>query len=452
MAKEKLKTIFESLFKSEDDPNRTLSGAFDLNNCEPVMSAEEEIKKVFGDHGKMGCFVSLENSGVPLTRTFHSLSVYLIGLYLLNKKFGVAGNKAENTFLNFNVEKLGIDISDFKFESLNFSDSVHVPDGINYIWTLTSLYHDVITNREKAELAKLINTADNPFITPVSFFNFVDFFKDKLRYTIFEDYPEIERILSECKKENKPSNNVVEPTYSEKTVNAYFRKRLHEGYIDHGIASGFVFYDSLVKNYLDKERKANGKEDDGSFSSEIFVDTASGKQPCQLTYRPEHLVFFKYIADAITVHNIWRYDKNDEQSKADYARFGLLSDEMKAYTNLLTIEDNPLAFFLCLVDTIEPTKYFDKISVVKLLEGISLNVNNNSIVIEFSEDLRKEIDETHQKDNTSRTLDAWFKDKPDTMTKWMSVTVERDKTNNGRFTIKLPKINSGNDGKTLNNE
>jgi len=209
----------------------------------------------------------------------------------------------------------------------------------------------------------------------------------------------------------------LKPTYCEETINAYFRKRLHDGCIDHGIASGFVFYDSLVKNYLENEKDIE-KDSEGSFSKELSGDSCS----IELKYRPEHLLLFRYIADAIIAHNVWRYNV---RTQTEYAIYGLIKDDkMKARENKFSIQDNPLVFFLCLVDTIEPTKYFDCIPVGELLAGISLELFENSIRIEVSEELFKKISEMNQNGVSSKTVGSWFKEKIAYMDEWLEVNVD----------------------------
>lgn len=369
----------------------------DLITHASEQNAEETIKEIFVQHGKGDCFLLIENQNI--TRTFHSVSVYLLGRLLLEKGF----------FENTKCFKVN-DISDFEFSTsfpgssgaspLNNKDSKKMV--ADYIWAFTSLYHDVMTYRENSKITKLINTAENPFITPASFLNFMEIFgKNKIRYTIFDDYQEVNEItknatLFEC------NNNVTEgvvpsPTYSEEIINSYFRKRLHDGCIDHGIASGFIFYDSLVKNYLEKKSKYSpGKP------SVTFEDN-------ELTYRPEHILLFKYIADAIITHNVWRYD---EDSKPEYAKYGLLDKRLKSRENRFSISENPLLFFLCLVDTIEPTKFFYQSKNENILEGIEIKINGKEIKLKCNLPVNQQ------------TKNGWFY-KLKSMEDWLELKVEQ---------------------------
>lgn len=326
-------------------------------------TAEKIIKDIFESHGKGNCFLQLDTSKYNLKRTFHSVSVYLIGLYLL-----------KNTFIGKNPFRLK-NSKDFKFES---KLSIHIAPETNYIWLLSSLYHDVVTNRENFKVSCLINSRDNIFITPISFLNYIDFFNQKLCYSIFSDSFGITEITKNINAFESATD--IKPTYDEKIVNAYFRKRLGAGYIDHGIASGFVFYDALVKNYLEKLSKKISKDFSMKLNEE-FLDE-------NLVYRPEHLLFFKYIANAIIVHNIWRYDEN---TIVKYAECDLLDEKLMSGKNLFSLENNPLVFLLCLVDTIEPTKFFHErfnIEIEDILKDIEIEVKDNSIYIQLSDSLK----------------------------------------------------------------
>lgn len=346
------------------------------SNEEADKEAEKKIRDVFGEAGKSACFSSFDES--CLTRTFHSISVYFIGLYLFRNGFLTKANY-------FNVKKIeGFNFktglsNDFEKELKEQETEKEKANSAIYIWALTSLYHDVMSNRELNKLTKLVNTVDNYYLTPVSFFNYSDLFgENPLSHTIFSDDDDVKALTKDITIFDESNKRVTpfEPTYSDGQIEGYFRKRLHDGCFDHGIASGYVFYDRLVRNYIEKERKYPSKNLDGSFSDE-------GN-----TYRPEHLVLFKYIADAIIAHNIWRYN---EDTRPEYVRFGIDGKNMQVRHNRFTLQETSLLYFLCLIDTIEPTKFFRSkdISDKAILEGIDLEINKNTLTLEVKADVLK---------------------------------------------------------------
>lgn len=306
----------------------------------------------------------------PISKTFHSLILYYFGIAVKNyfiKHFEKDINKLPN-----------VDHCDDK-DTYWFE----------YIWRLTSFYHDVMTKVERGG----VNTSFTSE-TALDIKNYLQiYYGYNIKYTIFNEYNDIKRLTRNCLLSK---NN----TYPEKIVDKYFRKRLEDMKPDHGILSGYVFYNQLVKNYLEKDyQHLNNKKDDGSF------------QNGNLNYRPEHLILFKFIADAIIAHNIWHYKKGEKNKN-----IVLMAKELSNY-NRLTILDNPLAFMLGLLDTIEPTKFFNDVKPHDVLTSIEIEwaiENNRNLIITLT-----------NHDNSGKIdFDAWYKAKFEKMDCWLDLTTK----------------------------
>lgn len=353
-------------------------------------SVEGKIKEIFKTHEKEHCFANLENNDkYKFDRSFHSVSVYMLGLYLLETKF----YSGLDVFSDF--------CKDFQFDPFSISKNEQISGGINYIWTLASLYHDVVTDREDSkEAAQYANHGNNPFITPETFINISGMFgKEKIIYTIFDENSEIDKITK-----NTGKTNFEKLPYSKNQIEGYFRYRLNDGKADHGIVSGYIFYDALVKNYLKKLEKYLGKNPLAKETDEFNSDN-------NRKYRPKHLVLFKIIANAIICHNIWRYEK---ETKLKYFDFGICSEEFESSKNLLTEKENPLLFFLCLADTLEPTKFFYQFDAQKVLEGIEIEADETKLTLSINDDFAANCE----------TIEKWF-EKIESMKKWMKINVKR---------------------------
>lgn len=387
-----LRDCYSSLFA-----RKTLLNEFlDFSNIE--RTSEQKIKSVFKNHDKDSCFVHFESEKYKLNRSFHSVSVYLLGLYLLE-------NGLKDVFKDF-----GVSCENFKFTSFNEMNLKKISGLENYIWTLASLYHDVASDWEHSENAmSFAHFGNNLFIVPETFINISEMFgKEKISYTIFDSSKKIDEITKNVKIFDKSADeNSLVRFLPKNLVEGYFRMRLDKGYADHGIISGYIFYDVLVKNYFEKLdiylRQKPSFPKDSSFIAE------------NLTYRPEHLLIFRYVACSIICHNIWRYT---DKSKLEYFDFGICDEKLAAYKNPILIDKNPLLFFLCLVDTIEPAKCFYQIKPKDVLSGIDIDVDKERILLTINDSFS----------GTSESLEKWF-DKIKSMEQWMKINVQEIEKN-----------------------
>lgn len=119
-------------------------------------------------------------------------------------------------------------------------------------------------------------------------------------------------------------------------ISLYYTKRFNGdekrlGKIDHGIASGLILYDALVKNRV-KQKDKYGIDD----------------TKYNLYWGDDLDEFYATSAYSIAIHNIRSGNK-----------------ELK-----FSIDDNPFLFLFWLADTIEPTKCFDCYNPQYVLENI----------------------------------------------------------------------------------
>jgi hypothetical protein len=194
-------------------------------------------------------------------------------------------------------------------------------------------------------------------------------------------------------------------------VNRYFRKRLGKDRLDHGILSGYVFYNQLINNYLNQIGQKHKKDyKDGSFDTE-------NSDKITIKYRPIHLLLFKYIADAIIAHNIWHY-KSEE--KYEYIFWGL---ESLSANKRLSLKKDSLAFMLGLLDAMEPVKFFCKddniVTPKDVLEGINIEWSDNN---EHSFSIK--ISPCNEESLKILNFSKWFEDKFENMECWLDLTVE----------------------------
>ncbi|MBK7921420.1 MAG: hypothetical protein IPJ92_05195 [Veillonella sp.] len=105
----------------------------------------------------------------------------------------------------------------------------------------------------------------------------------------------------------------------------------------------------------------------------VFYSTHNEKP---LVWRIQHLWHFAFVADAILAHNIWFVDLGDEKLVENYRKYGLSSlivcKSEDCIDNRITLEKSPLLFFLAIIDTIEPTKYFNTLNPKFVLQKISI--------------------------------------------------------------------------------
>ena len=370
--KSQQKNIIEAL---ENDNKKTPEKIIkQLDNYSAVF-----IKERFSIIDKGDCFKFRDLADDYFPKSFHSLVLYVLGI------------KLKEIF-----ELFFVNAKDLSCVCIDMSDS------FEYVWRLTSFYHDVMTKYEDTKTANIIHCympcISSELLTVENFINTCKKIKFAgIKYTIYDKKTELNKINNTL--------NTISPTYSKDVVNRYFRKRLSVSNIDHGIISGYVFYNQLICNYL-KQLRDYQTSNLRHKVNEVFEHKG-------LFYRPEHLCLFKYIADAIIVHNIWHYDNSSEQA------YKLWNLEKLSVKNRLSLKNNTLAFILGLLDTIEPTKYFKSFKPFDVLSSIKIEssrVDNQPITI-----ILKQF-KTKNKNNID--FNDWYTNKLKSMECWLDLTVE----------------------------
>ncbi|MDO5381398.1 MAG: hypothetical protein Q4F06_01580 [Eubacteriales bacterium] len=149
--------------------------------------------------------------------------------------------------------------------------------------------------------------------------------------------------------------------------------------MDHGLVGADEFYSRMYVNYI-KEYRLVAKN---KLYRENFHDfyNENGLHFCS-----EQFKIFAYIADCIASHNIFKAEDNEacKNIYRDYSLECLLPDEY----NLISYQDNPLLFILCVADTIEPSKRFNNYKNKDILNLISIDFDR------YANLLTVEVDET----------------------------------------------------------
>ena len=218
----------------------------------------------------------------------------------------------------------------------------------SYIWFLSCLYHDIAFCQE-----------DICFNTQNQTINLEYYLeKYKIKYNVY----------------NHHWNRINEYKYfAENLIKNYFKYRLNNQKIDHGIIGGYLLFDRLIKNYKNKYNKKTC----GNYDK---FDT-NGHH-----WEIKHQDYYAIAAQNIINHNIWLVDKQEVISKT-YKHYGLSDLIISKNNNIkINIKKSPLLFYFGLLDTIEPTKTFLNNYV---LNGISMKYKDDTLIITFDDTIRE---------------------------------------------------------------
>ena len=189
----------------------------------------------------------------------------------------------------------------------------------------------------------------------------------------------------------------VPKVFDKKTIENYwdYRHKCHNKN-DHGIYAGITMYISLCDIRSEQEKNA-WKNDNICWEKEL-----------------EHI--YNIASWVVLCHNIWFVQEDEKSICETYKKFNLSSLILKKGIYRTNINNHPLFFFFCLIDTIEPIK------IVKdpaLLEQIDISFGEKGIVI--SSNLKCECSDRYLKGVSG--LNGWL-----TKTKWKDnqVTIELD--------------------------
>lgn len=273
-------------------------------------------------------------------------------------------NKAIHTFLTF---LLGFSLKDIVYNVLDSYICEKNPTwhdwDFEYTWFLTSLYHDCLSGHENR-----ISEIDVNY----SLDNFLKHTESAYKCSIYDK--------SFYTKYDLP---VFEPTHSKQLIDNYFKYHIKEmKVIDHGILGGYLQFDKLVKNFKEQYDNAICS---ASVKNEVFY---TQDDEHLLVWRIQHLWHFVFVADAIIAHNIWYIDSNDGKQVEIYNKYGLdfliVNNEEFGKSKRISLEKSPLLFFLAIIDTIEPIKYFYTLNPKFVLDNVSISYINQEKTIEIN--------------------------------------------------------------------
>lgn len=170
---------------------------------------------------------------------------------------------------------------------------------------------------------------------------------------------------------------ISKPRYSFNVKEGYFYYRLYEmGKLDHGIIGADEFYSRMYVNYI-REYMSVAKTKLDSVNFHNFHNKRG------LHFCSEQFKIFAYISDCIASHNIFKADEKTMCTYKNYSLDYLLPDKY----NLISYQDNPLLFILCVADTIEPSKRFNNYTNKDILNLISIEFDRdaNLLTVEIDE-------------------------------------------------------------------
>lgn len=270
----------------------------------------------------------------------HSASLYLLGKTLLPLFRRYINNELKNFIPNY-TSWCG-NIYDFQ-----------------YIWYLPSMYHDFASCIEKETICE--NDSEQHRMLKFHLGN------HNIRYSPYSSFP--------YKTMFPYGISEIPFRFSPELIANYFYYRACNGQCEHGIIAGYMFFDRFVKNFL--KHASNGFDYNGNVKN-------SG-----LNWNIGHLTYAAYVADAIICHNIWLGGKAEEDTYKQYGLTPLLYTEHPE--SKLSIEEYPLQFMLCLLDTIEPTKRFmNPLSPREVLESIEMEYDDRYLSISWNNEIAQQ--------------------------------------------------------------
>ena len=311
-------------------------------------TANEFIKNYFDSHSKDLLF----NISFTEKDTMFSKSIHTMSMFLLGVKFKkLVDQRIENSIFE------NAPIDDIRFD---------------YPWLLSCLYHDVFSDYEEKHKSGYPHTLPE-FISKV-----------KINHTTYNTNLPTEIIISE-----------YTPIYKKETVENYYKYRINKDKIEHGIISGYYAFDRLTKNFIDNW-KQKGMQD--PFQTNLDGHT--------LNWNKNQIWIFALVADAIIVHNIWHTKEMNMVSKE------LVPDLSNKNEVKLSIAKTPLAYFLSLIDTVEPYKFFHKMNSAEphdVFDELSIDLYSNKILIKKSDSFKYDFN-------------IWYKKKMRDMGDWLEGT------------------------------
>ncbi len=224
-------------------------------------------------------------------------------------------------FLYVNSNRISSSIN-YDLSRIPIQNPETITERFKYLWMLISIFHDFgysVENKEK----KIDNAQFNSLMTKFS---------------------------------KRPKT--ISPVFSKKLLRNYKKYRSCKfDVIDHGIYGGIKLYSDLCEL----------REEKASCSNSMF-------------YWGEDLIdSFSLAAWTVACHNVWFIPQDNEN--ADCYRCNKL-DKLLYKDQTREVIKSPFLFLLCLVDSIEPLKFFDDVEIMKkisfVLSSEQLNIKNIS--------------------------------------------------------------------------
>lgn len=349
------KTLLEHFKSLEDNDWDYYNFGDDLNNPFKLkIDSEEEfrlfIDKYFKSSGKRdGLFndtISNEYFQLIENRAYHTVSVFYFGIII-----------RKLTYLN----------------RILFNDEVNLPGypKFPFIWFLTVLFHDFGMIKER---------------DGVSFQNF------ECINDIYSKFELKQRLL-----ESKFQLNIPKTLYD--NVEKYFKYRISDKNLDHGVLGGIYMYGKLVETRIMKKR-------------EIEMGTYCGNR---LNWDETLNEQYALASSVLCCHNIWLTHEGNETFSL-YEKHDLLTLD-KANFKPVSSRDFPLFFLFGLVDTIDPVKAFIKnYSLNEIITMIKLKICKRSVRI-----VNSGLDE--------KSFDNYFNHLSDNLNGWLELELIRVELN-----------------------
>ena len=356
MSKKSLLDKFNEIYENKDLWDYySISKKLDISSFDDrIKNSKGFIYKILKVSGKEES-VKFKQKYVDLLsdeKAKHTISIFFLGIYLYNE------SDILKEYIDKQIKELDKKINDN-------GESIIIE--FKYYWFLICFYHDIGSKYEE-KYCHLLHNSDSSSISLSCISDF------SLKIPEFKE-------------------NAI-PTVYNKIWKKYYKYRLDEGRNDHGIFGGLLFYNDRFLQYenLKKEAEKEPFKHDGVWWSKKIVEEVHA-----------------YVAWIIIAHNIWYLSEDDdryEDKKKKYADFGLKDLILKkGKKSKITLQEYPLLFLLCIVDTIDPVKHCKKNN--NILAEIYINYSGGDINIETSTDIN--IDYKDEKyENKIQQLSEWL--------------------------------------------
>lgn len=326
MTKVSLRELIDKIYQDKAKwiykNNKTKFASIDIFN---KRDCRKFIETYFGCAGKdsapntLYCMLD-SNDSIDDNRCQHIVMTFFYGLVLYDKCRTI--KQPIDKFLNADKYRVALE----KHKDAPFA----------YVWFLICLFHDLAYPFEY----KRGNERD------------------------FKSYQR----LSEIKKWDRDPDGVP-PAYDKELLKKYFdyrnisekEKKDTKGKNDHGICAGHHLYADLCKI---RKKKAETAQD-GWWKKELED-------------------IFNLAAWVVACHNIWSTQEDSDNVETyrgkNLEALILERDNEGKLQYLIKLEEHPLLFLFCLVDTIEPIKIVEDVS---LLDKIRMEITDEAVSIEI---------------------------------------------------------------------